>query len=368
MKDLLRLKRVWLLVLAPVSFLLILIGSRFPDFAEGYATTVYPVLSLGINRLTSFAPFSLAEWTVPLFILAVLLFLVVSVVRIIKNRGRRLAYAGRAVLSLLCAASVLYTAFVLSCGVNYYRHTFAQVSDLTVSPSTKTELEALCAELAESANRQREQVKTDENSVMKLSFDDMADTARAAESIYAGLEKDYPTLRKDYGAPKPVINSKLMSYCNITGIFFPFTFEANVNTDIPDYSIPAVMCHELTHLRGYMREDEANFVAYLACRQSGNADFEYSGTMLAFVYAGNALYAADSDAAGKIYAGLSDGVRRDFAADNEYWQQFEGPVAETASRMNDTYLKSNSQDDGVKSYGRMVDLLLADYRHRHAAS
>ena len=368
MKNLLHLKRIWLLILAPASFLLILAGSRFPDFAEGYATTVYPVLSLGINRLTSLAPVSLAEWATALFVLAVLLYLIVSAVRIIKSRGRRLACAGRAALNLLCAASVLYSAFVLSCGMNYYRHTFAQVSGLTVAPSSKAELETLCAELADSANRLRGQVKTDENSVMKLSFDDIAGTAKEAESIYGGLEKDYPTLQKGYGPPKPVINSRLMSYCNITGIFFPFTFEANVNADIPDYSIPAVMCHELTHLRGYMREDEANFVAYLACRQSGNTDFEYSGTMLAFVYAGNALYAADPDAGGKVYAGLSDGVRRDFAANSEYWQQFEGPVAETASKVNDTYLKSNSQDDGVKSYGRMVDLLLADYRHRHAAS
>ena len=27
--------------------------------------------------------------------------------------------------------------------------------------------------------------------------------------------------------------------------------------------------------------------------------------------------------------------------------------------MNDTYLKANAQEDGTKSYGRMVDLLLA---------
>ncbi|HPE16562.1 MAG TPA: DUF3810 family protein, partial [Oscillospiraceae bacterium] len=31
-------------------------------------------------------------------------------------------------------------------------------------------------------------------------------------------------------------------------------------------------------------------------------------------------------------------------------------------RMNDAYLKANAQRDGVKSYGRMVDLLLAEYR------
>ena len=30
--------------------------------------------------------------------------------------------------------------------------------------------------------------------------------------------------------------------------------------------------------------------------------------------------------------------------------------------MNDAYLRLNQQEDGVQSYGRMVDLLLAYYR------
>jgi len=30
--------------------------------------------------------------------------------------------------------------------------------------------------------------------------------------------------------------------------------------------------------------------------------------------------------------------------------------------VNDTYLKANNQSDGVKSYGKVVDLLLAWYR------
>lgn len=66
-----------------------------------------------------------------------------------------------------------------------------------------------------------------------------------------------PPLPAGYGQPKPVMASRLMSYGNITGIYIPFTCEANVNIDVPDYSIPATMCHELTHLRGYMREEEA---------------------------------------------------------------------------------------------------------------
>ena len=68
----------------------------------------------------------------------------------------------------------------------------------------------------------------------------------------------------------------------------------------------------------------------------------------------------------ETYSLLCDGVRRDFAANSEYWKQFEGKVAEVSQKINDAYLKANDQTDGTKSYGRMVDLLLALYRAENA--
>ena len=36
-------------------------------------------------------------------------------------------------------------------------------------------------------------------------------------------------------------------------------------------------------------------------------------------------------------------------------------MQETVDQVNDSYLKQQKQEDGVLSYGRMVDLLLAYY-------
>ena len=90
--------------------------------------------------------------------------------------------------------------------------------------------------------------------------------------------------------------------------------------------------------------------------------------MLALLHSMNSLYAEDYEAFLTLYQQYDAGVRRDFDYNNWYWQQFEGPVAEVSDAINDTYLKINHQSDGVKSYGRMVDLLLADYRQRHGLS
>ena len=65
----------------------------------------------------------------------------------------------------------------------------------------------------------------------------------------------------------------------------------------------------------------------------------------------------------KELALYSDGVSRDLAANSLYWQEFKDkPVSNAAQKINDAYLKANNQEDGVQSYGRMVDLLLAQFR------
>lgn len=362
MKNILKLKRLWFFAFAPVTLLISLTVSASPGFAEWYATVIYPRLSLCINAITSLVPFSVAELFIVLLIISVLVYLIYYIRILIINKFNRAENGFKFIINLICTACVLLFVFTITCGINYSRYPFAQTCGLEVRASSKTELIELCSELADGVNTLRKNVNTDVNFVMKLSDENIYGTAKEAQKSYNKISADYPLLCAGYGAPKPVLSSRLMSYCNITGIFFPFTFEANVNVDIPDYSIPSTMCHELSHLRGYMREDEANFIGYLVCEKSDDADFRYSGEMLAFIHATNALYSTDSSAANEIYSKLSDGVRQDLANNSTYWHKFEGPVANAVETVNDKYLKANKQEDGIKSYGRMVDLLLAEYR------
>ena len=133
---------------------------------------------------------------------------------------------------------------------------------------------------------------------------------------------------------------------------------------MPDYNIPHTVCHELSHLRGFMREDEANFIGYLACIGSDNEGFRYSGYLTGWIYATNALAKADQEAYWEICGQLSEKAWEDLRHNNEFWGKYEGKTAEVSNRMNDTYLKLNSQSDGVNSYGRMVDLMLAYARSK----
>ncbi|MPN42576.1 hypothetical protein SDC9_190133 [bioreactor metagenome] len=155
-----------------------------------------------------------------------------------------------------------------------------------------------------------------------------------------------------------------MSYAGIAGIFSPFTIEANVNGDLPEVMLPSTIAHEMAHQRGYAREDEANFISFLTCMASPDIEYKYSGTILALIHSINALHGVDKDKALELAEEYSPGLERDLADINAYWKKFEGPIERTSTRLNNTYLKANNQKDGVKSYGRMVDLLLSYYKSK----
>ena len=364
-----RLRRWWPLLLAPIGLALTLFARQHPMLVERfYSEPVYPLMAGSIGALTSLCPLSLFELGVCAILLAVtafLLFLVIHAGLRLCGRGKPLRIRWlRWLERLVKLASAIYFVFVISCGLNYCRPEFVQFSGLVVRDSSVQELAALCEELVVQANELRTYMSEDSTGVMQLT-DGFRENAVMARESFGKLAEDWAVLPDLQITPKPVLNSWLMSMLQLTGQFTLPTFEANINALAPDYSIPSTICHELAHTRGFMREDEANFIGYLACRESDSLEFQYSGVALALIHATNRLYEVDQETFLRIDAMISDGVRRDFTANNAYWAQFEGPVAEVSEAVNNVYLKVNNQSDGVKSYGRMVDLLLADYRARH---
>nr|WP_051541162.1 DUF3810 family protein [Caldalkalibacillus mannanilyticus] len=156
--------------------------------------------------------------------------------------------------------------------------------------------------------------------------------------------------------------SKVMSYQGIGGIYFPFTGEANVNILRPEYMLPFTATHEMAHQRGFAREDEANFVGYLAATMHPDYDFQYSGVMVilqTFMYI---FEEHDQETYQELKKKCSPGVARDMGAWEEYLRQYQGWASQTTDRMNHIYLQMNAQSDGIQSYGRVADLLYAYYQ------
>ncbi len=330
-----------------------------PAFVESRVSRgLFRVLSALVSAVTGLVPFSLTEAAAVLAPVLLVAGLAVLVVRLVRRKGRRLAILRATAVALAAALSVGYAGFLLLHGYNYLREPFAATSGLEVRERGTDELAraterllALCVDL-------RAQCAEDASGTVAVPGGLPAMMAELSAD-YARLARDYPALEGPRIRPKPVLLSHIWSYTGIVGMYFPFFVEANVNVDVPQYTIPASAAHEYAHALGFAREDEANFIAFLACLRSPSPEVRYSGAELAFVNCWGALAGKDEKAAARIGAGVSAAMRRDFAASGAYWKQFEGPVREASTKTNDAYLKANDQTDGVFSYGRMVDLVLA---------
>ena len=342
---------------------LFLLSKADAAFAEGVARNVYRPVSNALGRVTGVVPFSLLEFGLIAVFLILLVLIYIFIHKLVKNKGQRAAIVRKWLTSALCIASAGYLVFMALCGVNYYRRPFSAYSGLEIAPSATDELEALCYRLAEEANALRAALPEDENGVALIFTYGYKPVAQQARTAMQSLSARFDVMEGYYPRPKAITFSTVMSRLDLTGIYCPFTMEANVNVASPEYAIPATMCHELSHLRGFMREDEANFIAYLACMESDDPAFQYSGVTLALIHAGNQLYRADTQRYTALTATYGEGLRRDFTFNTKYWKQFEdGALRTVSTKVNDTYLRANNQHDGVQSYGRMVDLLLALYR------
>lgn len=369
-------------------------------FCDWYIAHVFPVWVGTYGRLTGLFPFSVGEWMLAaglaLVTAAVLLGIAWAAVRLCsviqdcwkkkasgERKGERgtLGQAGRYAgfergvrrFFLFFAWTFLGVCLImtLNCFILYHASTFSEhYFGENDREYTLEETIRLYNMVAEECNRLSQCIQRDGTGMAvyvsaKKGNDAggeaaaMADTARM---VMKSLGAEYPQLDGYYPRPKALFFSDFMCQQYMQGYYFPFSMEANYNDVMHILNIPSTMCHELAHLRGYIFEDEANFIGYLACVGSDAAFSRYSGYLSGFIYAVNALYRQNPDAAAEVYLFLPDCALTDLHTNNQFWKQYEGPVAEVSTKVNDTYLKANSQSEGVKSYGRMVDLLLAYYR------
>jgi hypothetical protein len=255
----------------------------------------------------------------------------------------------------------VYLTFLVVWGLNYRRQPVAVLMGLGQPGGTVEELRALSARWIEMANALRAGVGEDEAGAMRLH----AGRRAALDAAHEGLQRAssrLPALAGPRVRPKGPLVSPLLARMGITGIFVPFTGEAHVNSTLPDVDLPFAASHELAHQRGLAREDEANYAASLACRAHPDADFRYAGALVTSMYVQSALARVARDQALELEKGRNAGVRRDQRALAEWSRRYRSRLSQVASRVNDTYLRSQGQPLGVRSYGAMVDLLLAEER------
>lgn len=176
--------------------------------------------------------------------------------------------------------------------------------------------------------------------------------------VGAALGLPGPAVRP-HGRTKRLVLSPVLRHAGLSGFFSPFTGEANLNRSVPAVSYPQVIAHEKAHQRGVNREDEANFLGWLAAASSDDPLARYAAAVFAQRQLLRPLLAVDEARARALVAERLPGVQRDVDDLRDYWSVSTGRTGRIANRVNDAYLRGNRVADGVASYGRAAELLLA---------
>ena len=351
----------------------------FSDSAvtEIYTNKIFYYINWPVRKITQYIPFSVAELLLYIFVACSIVLIFKTIFHTVKSvilyirmykegylpekrsMFRPLANLGLRFISVFC---VCVAVFIFFGGINYTGATLAQKNDHPQDGYTVKQLRELCLILAEDVSLTRQVLETNVNGSINETYYgyNPYNLAEEAKIAYSRLPGEYNSVHKDYPAVKFAYSSEIMSNFHITGIYPYLLPEAVVNINTPIMSLPHTICHEMAHQRGYAREDEANFIAYMACLQSDNALFAYSAYYTAFSYAMNELRFYDAESWELIMQSINKNVIEDMEQENAYWKQYETISSEFTSAVNDTYLTIMTVDNGVKSYGGMLELLLAE--------
>ncbi len=351
-----------------VFFLILIMGIQlFKSHAiivyRYYTTGIYPLIKSIQGIIASAMLFSYGEIIVAIALILGIILLVFKIQRLMKlyraemlqEFKNTLLVDGLTGLNLICFMVVIFQLFW---GLNYYQPTLFSQLELnrqtvdverlveTIEPIIK-ELDALRIHLD----------KSDKNVVQsELSSQELLNQA------YIDFENGSKVLyfiSKPVSPPKPIASSIIFSYNGISGIYNPFTGEANVNTLNSQFMIPVIALHELAHQQGIAREDEANFIAYLIAMNSSSDFSRYSGNLLVLIHGLNNLKKIDPYRFQELYGTLSEGIKNDLESHRQLWKRYDGPLEETHMKVNDAYLKANGQRSGTMSYSEMIELYVA---------
>lgn len=343
--------------IAVVSLILYIVMTKSPGFADWFNGSIGAAVRSTLSILTSWVPFSVGEAVILLIPLGLFLVLRLAVRRYCGSWKAAFIYVG----VLLSLAATLFSVFTLGFAAGYRGSSLDQKLGLERAPVSAQELYDTAVILIDNVNELTSEVEFggDRFSVMPYSLREMN---RHLNTAYRQISPQYTFITHVDSQVKPVLISEVMSHMHITGVYSFFTGEANLNVNFPDYTLPYTAAHEMAHQRGIAREDEANFMAFLVCTASDDPYIRYSGYLNAYEYVASALYRASPDLYYKAAGRLSDSVKGEMAAYNDFYDQYRDTTAgQVSGAINNSYLQSQGTP-GTVSYGMVVDLTVAYYK------
>lgn len=336
--------------------LITLFARNFGTLLDGFYPYFSRVMQGILARIASIAPF--VWWQ--LIVVAMGILLVVSFVFLFIRKRSFVRWLGW----VLAVACLLWTAHTTVHGLNFYTSSLSERMHMENGDISAADLKAAMTYFRDRANELALSLPRDaEGNLIYDDFDTLAEKAGAGfEKLKSEGYSVFP------GSTLPVKKlgwARLYSAMGICGVTMAVTGEAAVNADIPNMSLPFVMCHEMSHRMAIATEDDANFAAFLACIANDDPQFQYSAYYSAYTYCYNEL---GGSAASSVHAGVNEQFGHDLYVYNHYFEvKKNDTVTNVATSVNDTYIQVSGDAQGVKSYGQVATQLTNWYLQQVAS-
>jgi hypothetical protein len=348
----------WSWVLIIVLSILIKWASWYPGWVEqNYSNGIYPLIARLQRILFGWIPFSLGDLFYA-FLALVMLYKIFRFFRTLLKRRMNRGYFIGSLQQGIFILLFLYVFFNLLWGLNYNRKGIAWQLKLDVKKYELADLDTLTTALQSRVNYFAGFVtgaQRDSFNKKKLLFNTAVDAFRYSSSEYSFLKYHSPSI-------KPSLFSYLGNYLGFQGYYNPFSGEAQINTTVPRFLEPFVTAHELAHQLGYGKENEANFVGYLACRRYPQPAFRYSAYLDMYNYAIGEMARNDTARARQLQQLAHPQVLKDQKEFRDFYRKYKNPIEPIIMWGYGQFLKANNQPAGKRSYNEVVLWLIAYYK------
>ncbi len=312
-----------------------------------FSTGLYPAIQRHLTPLSSSLPFAVLDLLAVVGCLAV----IVAVVRAVSavRRTRRVWPAVRLLGDLAFVAALVYLGFLALWGFNYRRVPMASRLIVERGAPPSQAVTELGIEAAAQLNALYDEAH-------RIGWDGGPSNNEALRAAFISAQRtlhDAPPVEP--GRLKSTIFGPYFRWTSIDGMINPFGLEVLANPDLLPFERPFVAAHEWSHLAGYADEAEASFVGWLACMRA-DPPARYSGWLFLYWQVSSEVDAADR---AQLGSALGAGPRSDIQAVAARMQRGQLPWLRAAGwQVYDRYLKANRVEEGVRSYGAVVTLIL----------
>jgi len=296
-------KQILAIALIPFIIAVKLIG-LFPQFVEDYYSNgLYQMLSKIERYAFGWLPFSFGDLVYGFGIIMIIRWFFITRKRLFKDTKNWL-------IDLFSAVTILYVAFHLFWGMNYYRQPLHKSLNIDEDYTTE-ELIKLTEQLIVKVNRLQFNLTKNDSAKVEMPYTKEA-ILESAPRAYTVLKDKFPHLTYEPTSVKKSLFSTPLTYMGFSGYLNPLTNEAQVDYLIPAYKLPTTTCHEIAHQLGYAAENEANFIGSLAAIHHPDKHFNYSGYAFALRHCLNEIYRRDEDLYFKTIETVNHGVLQNY--------------------------------------------------------